>query len=150
MARSPSPGGVPRRQLGSAPAPSRERERNALDAPAPSLGSTSPWEDDPDPQLCKPTRRGKERGGSVSRDCSPKPGTIHPYLGAGPPVAPLRGRNPIGTLAAPAPQLRSQMNWGLSREEGEPMPQFQGLPGARHAPCYLRRREPDPLSCLLH
>lgn len=91
LARSPSPGGVPRRQLGSAPAPSREREQNALAASAPSLREHPTLGErsgpPPRPRLCKSTRRDMERGGSGSRDCSPKPGTIQPYLGAGPPVA---------------------------------------------------------------
>lgn len=110
LARSPSPGGVPHGQLGSAPAPSREREQNALTAPGSSLGSTLPR----DPALQVDTEGQGKRAGQC-------PGTARPSREQSTPTwARAACRSEGGLLAAPTPQHPSQMNWGLSREGEHP------------------------------
>lgn len=153
----PLPWGGPHRQLGSAPAPARERERDAPTAPGPlSRKHPAVGRRSGPPSSASRLGETKERSRSEPRDRSPKPGTIQgsatrflpaPTWARG--RLSLRGRDPIGTLAVPAPQLRSQLSWGLFGEAGAPIPQSRGLPGARHAPCLPPPQRARPLSSLL-
>lgn len=150
------PGAPP---LGGSPPAARLRPR-----PRPGEGTGRPH--CPGPPLSGAPHRGKigtpssagrlgetkERGRSVPRDRSPKPGTIRASATRFLPTPTwargrlsLRGRNPIGALTAPAPQLRSQLSWGFFGEVGAPIPQSRGLPGARHAPCLPPPQSTPPL-----
>lgn len=148
----PLPWGGPHRQLGSAPAPRPGEGTGRPHCPGPPLSGAPHRGKIGTPSSAGRLGETKERGRSVPRDRSPKPGTIRgsatrflptPTWARG--RLSLRGRNPIGALTAPAPQLRSQLSWGFFGEVGAPIPQSRGLPGARHAPCLPPPQSTPPL-----